>query len=393
MRRPGSERTMGGKNGPRRNEKREHVVVREETAVCCQTEEAQVNLSRLQQVNEAHLESHKVNQTVGGAKLQLYKTTCCTEFAAAQEFNWNVFGDQKPDQPAVQEPAGTEERLKVSPLTRGPGQLTQCQRPSVMIQHLTFKVSSKLFQMSEDSFVYVFTLLYTPSPLGDSPIVRTRDVTVNIQCHYQRKHDVSSGLLKPTWTPFSDVKATEENLYFSLRLMTDDWQFPRPSTQFLLGDMMKFEVSVKQFHHTPLRVTVDSCVATIVPNIDTVPRYSFLGNNGCLFDSQLTGSSSKFLPRSQDDRLQFELEAFRFQQDDSGLIYITCSLRATAATAAVDSANKACSFSNGWSEASGSHHACSCCDTDCGTGSQLTGSQWEQETAVGPIIVKERPLR
>ncbi|XP_067447033.1 zona pellucida sperm-binding protein 3-like [Thunnus thynnus] len=379
----------------------------------------------------------------------------CAEFAAAQEFNWNVFGDQKPDQPAVQEPAAVlqEKQSLHEPLswrypdppaeeepqfppdfelkapTAADSVSAVCGENSVRVeakkdllgigkpvraedvtlggcpasgedqeaQVLVFEselhgCGSELL-MSEDSFVYVFTLLYTPSPLGDSPIVRTRDVTVNIQCHYQRKHDVSSGLLKPTWTPFSDVKATEENLYFSLRLMTDDWQFPRPSTQFLLGDMMKFEVSVKQFHHTPLRVTVDSCVATIVPNIDTVPRYSFLGNNGCLFDSQLTGSSSKFLPRSQDDRLQFELEAFRFQQDDSGLIYITCSLRATAAAAAVDSANKACSFSNGWSEASGSHHACSCCDTDCGTGSQLTGSQWEQETAVGPIIVKERPLR
>ncbi|XP_044211595.1 zona pellucida sperm-binding protein 3-like [Thunnus albacares] len=380
---------------------------------------------------------------------------CAAFAAAAQEFNWNVFGDQKPDRPAVQEPAAVlqEKQSLHEPLswrypdppaeeepqfppdfelkapTAADSVSAVCGENSVRVeakkdllgigkpvraeditlggcpasgedqeaQVLVFEselhgCGSELL-MSEDSFVYVFTLLYTPSPLGDSPIVRTRDVTVNIQCHYQRKHDVSSGLLKPTWTPFSDVKATEENLYFSLRLMTDDWQFPRPSTQFLLGDMMKFEVSVKQFHHTPLRVTVDSCVATIVPNIDTVPRYSFLGNNGCLFDSQLTGSSSKFLSRSQDDRLQFELEAFRFQQDDSGLIYITCSLRATAATAAVDSANKACSFSNGWSEASGSHHACSCCDTDCGTGSQLTGSQWEQETAVGPIIVKERPLR
>ncbi|XP_049928889.1 zona pellucida sperm-binding protein 3-like [Epinephelus moara] len=250
--------------------------------------------------------------------------------------------------------------------------------------------------MSEDSFIYAFTLIYTPSPLGNSQIIRTRGVTVSIQCHYQRKHDVSSGLLKPTWSPFSLTKASEESLYFSVKLMTDDWQSPRPSAQYLLGDMMKFEVSVKQFHHIPLRVTVDSCVATVVPNVDTVPRYAFLGNNGCLFDSQLTGSSSQFLPRSQDDRLQFEVEAFRFQQDDSGMIYITCSVRATAAAAAVDATNKACSFSNGWREASGSHQVCACCDADCGTGSQShltgTGAQWEQETAVGPITVKERPL-
>ncbi|XP_044050268.1 zona pellucida sperm-binding protein 3-like [Siniperca chuatsi] len=244
--------------------------------------------------------------------------------------------------------------------------------------------------MSEDSFIYTFTLLHTPSPLGDSPIIRTADVTVSIQCHYQRKHDVSSGELKPTWTPFSVTKTSEENLYFSFRLMTDDWQFSRPSAQFVLGDTMKFEVSVKQFYHVPLRVFVDTCVATVVPNIDTVPRYTFLGNNGCLFDSQLTGSASRFLPRSQDDRLQFEVEAFRFQQDDSGVIYITCNLKATSAAAAVDATNKACSFSNGWREASGSHHSCTCCNTNCHlTG---TGAQWEQETAVGPITVKERPL-
>ncbi|XP_074533891.1 zona pellucida sperm-binding protein 3-like [Halichoeres trimaculatus] len=250
--------------------------------------------------------------------------------------------------------------------------------------------------MTEDSFIYIFTLLYNPTPLGNSQILRTRDVSVNIECHYQRKHDVSSGVFQPTWAPFSDSKVSEENLYFSLRLMTDDWQFPRPSSQFMLGDMMKFEVSVKQFHHAPLRVTVDSCVATVVPNIDTVPRYVFMGNNGCLFDSQITGSSSRFLPRTQDDRLQFELEAFRFQQDNSGNIFITCSVRATAATAAVDGTNKACSFSNGWREASGSHDVCTCCDADCGGGSMShlarTDVQWEQETSFGPITVAERPL-
>uniref|UniRef100_A0A3B4FW73 Zona pellucida sperm-binding protein 3 n=1 Tax=Pundamilia nyererei TaxID=303518 RepID=A0A3B4FW73_9CICH len=181
--------------------------------------------------------------------------------------------------------------------------------------------------MSEESFIYVFTLLYTPSPLGGSPIVRTIDVSVSIECHYRRKNDVSSDVLKPNWAPFSETKASEESLYFSLRLMTDNWQFPRSSTQFFLGDMMKFEASVEQFHHIPLRVTVDSCVATVVPNVDTVPRYAFLGNNGCMFDSQLTGSSSHFLPQSHKDKLQFELEAFRFQHGNSGVVrYATAFL-------------------------------------------------------------------
>ncbi|XP_077373870.1 zona pellucida sperm-binding protein 3-like isoform X2 [Festucalex cinctus] len=256
-------------------------------------------------------------------------------------------------------------------------------------------------QMSEDAFVYMFTLQYTPSPLGDTPIVRTAEVTVSIRCQYQRKHDVSSSFLNPTWTPFSDSEVSEESLYFSLRLMTDDWQFARPSADFLLGDVMRLEASVKQFHHTPLSVTVDNCVVTVVRNVDTVPRYAFLGNGGCLFDSQLTGSSSRFLPRSRDERLRFEVEAFKFQQDDGGALYITCGLKATPTPAPVDSANKACSFAGGWTEASGVHKACSCCDTDCGTGSgqQVTGNQsatgakWEDEVAVGPITVKERPAK
>uniref|UniRef100_A0A096M3A4 ZP domain-containing protein n=1 Tax=Poecilia formosa TaxID=48698 RepID=A0A096M3A4_POEFO len=54
---------------------------------------------------------------------------------------------------------------------------------------------------------------YTTLPLADSPVVRGREVSVSIECHYQRKHDFSSELLKPTWTPFSDSKNSEEIIY------------------------------------------------------------------------------------------------------------------------------------------------------------------------------------
>ncbi|KAM4619206.1 LOW QUALITY PROTEIN: zona pellucida sperm-binding protein 3-like [Polymixia lowei] len=274
--------------------------------------------------------------------------------------------------------------------------------------------------MSEDSFVYRFTLNYTPSLLGSSPIVRTRAVSINVECHYPRKHDVSSESLKPSWKPYVAEEVSEESLYFSLKVMTDDWKFERPSSQYFLGDMMKIEASVQQFHHVPLHLFVDSCVATLIPNTNTVPRYSFLDKHGCLMDGKLTDSSSRFIPRTQGDKLQFQLEVFRFQQDNHGVIYITCHLKATTAESVT---NKACSFSNGWTEASGKHDLCSCCDTDCGPESRpahlstpgtknlyptpvqtcgrtnvthlvlSTGDQWEHEVAVGPIGVKERPLR
>lgn len=40
----------------------------------------------------------------------------------------------------------------------------------------------------------------------------------------------------------------------------------------------------------------------------------------CLVDPKLTGSSSRFMPRTQIDKLQFQLEAFRFQQEISGFV-------------------------------------------------------------------------
>lgn len=43
----------------------------------------------------------------------------------------------------------------------------------------------------------------------------------------------------------------------------------------------------------------------------------------CLLDARITGSSSRFLPRSAENKLQFQLEAFRFQGADSGLVRIS----------------------------------------------------------------------
>ncbi|CAL8360321.1 unnamed protein product [Lota lota] len=250
-------------------------------------------------------------------------------------------------------------------------------------------------QMTEDSFIYQFTLLYTASAVGGSPIVRTRDASIPIECHYPRSQDVSSSAVMPTWTPFAATEASEESLHFSLKLMTDDWQSERPSTQYFLGEQLNFEASVAQFYHVPLRVFVDHCVATLIPNTNTVPRYAFLDNYGCLMDGLLTGSSSQILPRVQEDKLRIQLEVFRFQQESSGVIYVTCSLRATRVDEPVSVTSKACSFSDGWREASGFHNSCSCCETSCGSGgprAQLPGAQWESEKAVGPLTVDQRPL-
>ncbi|KAJ8414115.1 hypothetical protein AAFF_G00067130 [Aldrovandia affinis] len=78
---------------------------------------------------------------------------------------------------------------------------------------------------------------------------------------------------------------------------------------------MHIEASVVQANHVPLHVFVDRCVATLDPNMDAVPSYTFIENHGCLTDAKLTGSPSAFLPRVQDDKLHLQLDAFRFSQE------------------------------------------------------------------------------
>ncbi|XP_023660343.2 uncharacterized protein [Paramormyrops kingsleyae] len=212
---------------------------------------------------------------------------------------------------------------------------------------------SKLM-MTDNSLVYTFTLIYIPTGIGGTPIVRTNGAVLSIECHYLRKQNVSSDALVPTWVPFSTTKVAEDILVFSLKLMTDDWQLDRTSNDFSLGDLLNIEASVTVANHHPLRVFVDSCVATSTPDVTSVPRYDLVVNHGCLNDSKLPASNSRFLPQKQDDKLQMQLDAFRFLQATSNLIYITCLLKATVAPGPTDETHKACSFSaTRWTAADG----------------------------------------
>uniref|UniRef100_A0AAY4BKM4 Zona pellucida sperm-binding protein 3 n=1 Tax=Denticeps clupeoides TaxID=299321 RepID=A0AAY4BKM4_9TELE len=224
--------------------------------------------------------------------------------------------------------------------------------------------------MTNDTLVYSFSLTYLPTAASNTsaPIVRTSGAVIGIECHYLRLHNVSSNALQPAWIPYAATKIAQELLVFSLKLMTDDWQFERPSNVYYMGDLIHFEASVKQYNHVPLRVFVDSCQVTPYPYAASAPSYLFIQNHGCLVDSKLTGSSSRFLPRTQDFKLQFQLEAFRFQQGDTGSLYITCVLKATAAASPTDAEHKACSFvGQKWAGAGGEDQLCSCCDGTCGS--------------------------
>ncbi|XP_030587517.1 zona pellucida sperm-binding protein 3-like [Archocentrus centrarchus] len=217
-------------------------------------------------------------------------------------------------------------------------------------------------RMTGDSFIYTFTLNYNPKPLGGPPVVRTSSAAVIVECHYPRKQNVSSLALEPLWVPFSAAKMAEEFLYFTLTLKTDDWQYDRPSYRYYLGDVINIEASVKQYYHVPLRVFVNNCLATLSTGTSSSPRYAFI-DQGCMIDSRITGSESKFMVRSAENILNFQIEAFRFQGINSGEMYITCNLKATSVNQPIDSDDRACSYHNGWREASGYDGACSSCES------------------------------
>ncbi|XP_010882551.1 zona pellucida sperm-binding protein 3-like isoform X2 [Esox lucius] len=254
--------------------------------------------------------------------------------------------------------------------------------------------------MTEEFLTYSFKLIYQPSPIGSTPVIRTSQTVVDIECYYTRRNNLSSSALKPSWLSFADSKVAEENLYFSLRLMTDNWQLMRKSSHYFLGERIHVEAGVLPY----LRVFVDHCVATLTPDRNTEPRYTFIENYGCLVDAVLTDSTSQFLPRSQDHMLQFYLEAFRFkpQNTSSGSnrktgqdvdrIYITCHLKATAASSPSDAQHKACSFVDVWRAVDGDDEVCSCCDSSCTTRTARdvsidTDVQWEADAVLGPIYI------
>ncbi|KAK1795991.1 hypothetical protein P4O66_009090 [Electrophorus voltai] len=288
---------------------------------------------------------------------------------------------------------GTGQWVDPSSITLG-GCAVTAEDPAagVLVFHSALQGCNSMTRLTEDALVYTFSLVYKPLTISGLPIIRTRGAAVGIECHYVRKHNVSSNALQPTWMPYASTEVAEDFLVFSLRLMTDDWKFERPSNVYFLGEVMNIEASVTQFHHVPLRVFVDNCVASASHNMKADPRYSFIENHGCFIDGKIANSS--FLPRLHDGELQFHLETFQFQQD-TGSVYITCMLKATPVSSPTDVEHKACSFvTNGWLPAD-DNQVCNCCNTKCEYRfgrdlAKVQGLQWEAEATIGPIVVLEK---
>ncbi|KAM4749251.1 zona pellucida sperm-binding protein 3-like [Rhinophrynus dorsalis] len=275
---------------------------------------------------------------------------------------------------------GNGRLVKASDLTLGPRRCTpsSLSTDTEVIFQNGLQECGNVLQMTQEWLIYSTNLTYNPTPSRNTPnIIRSNAATVAIQCYYPRHGNVSSKAIRPTWIPYSSTVSTEERLSFSLSIMSDDWRSKRTSTVFTLGEIFHIEASVDTGNHVPMKVFIDSCVATLNTDINSSPRYEIINQNGCLIDGKQEDSSSAFVsPRPQPDKLQFTVDAFRFTGLDSSTIFITCSLKAAAVTQVPDSMNKACSFSkssNRWTPVNGPTGICSCCETGNCIGGQSRG--------------------
>ncbi|XP_053735527.1 zona pellucida sperm-binding protein 3-like [Synchiropus splendidus] len=319
----------------------------------------------------------------------------CGEGTVTVEVKQNFFGNNQLIQPGDLTLGGCGVREASDQVLRFQSELQDCGSTAVM---------------TDDALIYSFTLSYSPSPITGSFIFRTNSAQMLVQCHYQRRHFVSSDSIAPTWLPATSWLSSGQQLHFSLHLMTEDWQFQRPSNIYFLSDSMHVEASLLQGNHVPLRIYVDSCVATNSHDPNSQPRHVFISNHGCFSDTSQAGSKSYFLPRRREDKLQFQLRAFQFHQDHRTTLNITCHLKATTVAAPVDSQHKACSFlseANRWVASGGDNKVCSCCESSCGgqrrrrrdaedpgaVDSRGSRSQWwwEETASLGPSFVQRPP--
>ncbi|XP_038002903.1 zona pellucida sperm-binding protein 3-like [Motacilla alba alba] len=262
-------------------------------------------------------------------------------------------------------------------------------------------------QVTPDSLIYRTLLSYDPSPGSNPAIVRSDPAVIPIECHYPRRDNVSSGSIRPTWAPFNSALASQEKLLFSLRLMNEDWSSERDLSAFRLGDVLNIQAEVGAHSHVPLRLFVDSCVASLGPGAGSEPHYAIIDFNGCLVDGRSDATSSAFVtPRPRQDVLRFQIDAFRFAGDPRSLIYITCHLKVTPAEQSPDALNKACSFSkarNTWAPVEGTRDICSCCELgNCGQRGPRPAEPWnghryrrhdgdgatsEADVVIGPVLL------
>ncbi|XP_055964206.1 zona pellucida sperm-binding protein 3 [Sorex fumeus] len=266
---------------------------------------------------------------------------------------------------------GTGKLIRPQDITLGPG---LCRPALALEEEIRFEVGlhecGNKLQVTPDALVYRTFLLHIPRPSGNLSILRTSPARIPLECRYPRHGNVSSRAILPTWVPFHTTVSSSEKLVFSLHLMEDDWSGEKQMPTFQLGDRAHLEARVHAGSHVPLRLFVDSCVATPTADQHASPSHTIVDLHGCLVDGLSDASSAFHTPRPAPERLRFSVDVFYFANDSRNTVYITCHLKVAPVDHGPNAQHKACSFnkaSGSWYPVEGTEDICDCCSAgDCG---------------------------
>ncbi|KAF4072746.1 hypothetical protein AMELA_G00251130 [Ameiurus melas] len=235
------------------------------------------------------------------------------------------------------------------------------------------------YRLTGNTLIYTNTLVYAPVP-SIHGVMRQEKMSVPVECVYRRRFGVDSVPVVPTWLPHLSAHSDGHTLHFTLYLMTTDWQAVRGGVYFL-GDVINMEASVSSLP-LELRVFVQDCVAMTTRDANSVPRYKFI-QNGCFTDGQQASSTSRFLPRTQSDKLHLQLHTFIFRQVHSAQVFISCNLKADLQSS---SSSRACSYIQGsWRSADGDHSVCESCQTSDQFRQKQNVADRQNNTQVGSV--------
>nr|XP_006631403.1 PREDICTED: zona pellucida sperm-binding protein 3-like [Lepisosteus oculatus] len=214
--------------------------------------------------------------------------------------------------------------------------------------------------------VYRNVLHYIPAE-EPGPVRRSHPINVGVECRYKRYHYSYKLAVHPTWQPPSLLKPLEnEKGGFKLQLMSDDWMAESDSNIFYVGESINFQASARRLA-AGKKLYIKSCHAALSADPSSQSIYSVIQNYGCMVDSKIKGSISKFVPPRTDSTIKFTIDAFQFKKKPLSKMFLHCTMFVTSSR--TSQMAKSCTYDQRqrrWEELEGAvNSACRCCQSSC----------------------------
>ncbi|KAJ8289727.1 hypothetical protein GJAV_G00004580 [Gymnothorax javanicus] len=243
-----------------------------------------------------------------------------------------------------------------------------------------------------NQLVYSNTLYYTPeAPTG---LIRTAvPFALSISCHYNRfYYSYKIGYL-PDIKTHQIFRSMSQSSDFTLTPCDDRWE-RLPETQgYIIGSIMYFEARSPPLSGDQ-RLFISFCYATPSQNVSDTLRFSVIENYGCMADSKVPLSQSRFI-RYKRNVLRFTVEAFLFEGMTAERVHMHCEMFVANHTATPTA--KSCTYNSAtdrWEELYNDTQVCSCCDSTCvsteaelpATKKIVTSGSWTLEPDNGTVV-------